>query len=344
MVAMFLPQTRIAMEDLNKLILWPATFVQFWAGGRFYRAAWRAARHGSATMDTLVALGTTAAWGYSVFVTMWPERIHAAGLHPETYFDSASIIIGLVLLGRWLEARAKGRTTGAIRRLVGLQATTARRIRGDLEEDVELAVVVPGDLLRVRPGERVPVDGVVVEGASAVDESMLTGEPLAVTKTAGDVVIGATVNTSGSFVMRATRVGRDTALARIVELVQRAQGSKAPIQRLPARISEVFVPAVLVLAAFTFVAWYALGPEPRLTLALSAFIGVVIIACPCAMGLATPTAIMVGTGRGAEAGILVRGGEALEAAGRIDTIVLDKTGTLTLGHPAVTAVLPVEGV
>ncbi len=343
MVLMFWPQTRIEMEDINKLILWPATFIQFWAGGRFYRAAWRAGRHGGATMDTLVAIGTSAAWGYSVFVTLWPEVIHDAGLHPETYFDSSAIIIGLILLGRWLEARAKGRTTGAIRRLVGLQATTARRLRNGVEEDVELAVVVPGDLLRVRPGDKVPVDGVVVEGMSAVDESMLTGEPIPATKTTGDEVIGATINTTGSFVMRATRVGRDTALARIVELVQRAQGSKAPIQRLADRISEVFVPAVIVVAAATFVIWFAFGPEPRFTLALTAFIGVVIIACPCAMGLATPTAIMVGTGKGAEAGILVRGGEALEAAGRIDTVVLDKTGTLTLGKPAVTAVVAAEG-
>ncbi len=344
MTLMFVPQTRIAMEDLNKLILWPATFIQFWAGGRFYRAAWRAGRHGGMTMDTLVALGTTAAWAYSVFVTMWPEKVHEAGLHPETYFDSATIIIGLILLGRWLEARAKGRTTGAIRRLVGLQATTARRLRNGVEEDVELAVVVPGDLLRVRPGDKVPVDGVLVEGSSAVDESMLTGEPIPSTKQPGDEVIGATLNTTGSFVMRATRVGRDTALARIVELVQRAQGSKAPIQRLADRISEVFVPAVIVVAVATFVVWFAFGPEPRLTLALTAFIGVVIIACPCAMGLATPTAIMVGTGKGAEAGILVRGGEALEAAGRVDTVVFDKTGTLTLGRPVVTTITAAAGV
>ena len=343
MVAMFTPQTSIAMEDLNKLILWPATFIQFWAGGRFYRAAWRAGRHGGATMDTLVALGTSAAWAYSVFVTMWPEFVHEAGLHPETYFDSAAIIIGLILLGRWLEARAKGRTTGAIRRLVGLQATTARRLRNGVEEDVDLAIVVPGDLLRVRPGDKVPVDGVVVEGTSAVDESMLTGEPIPATKASGDEVIGATINTTGSFVMRATHVGRDTALARIVDLVQRAQGSKAPIQRLADRISEVFVPAVIVVAAATFVAWYLFGPEPRVTLALTAFIGVVIIACPCAMGLATPTAIMVGTGKGAETGILVRGGEALENAGRVDTVVMDKTGTLTLGKPAVTGVVPAPG-
>ena len=343
MVAMFTPQTVIDMTDINKLILWPATFIQFWAGARFYRATWRAGRHGGATMDTLVAVGTSAAWGYSVFVTMWPEIVHAAGLHPETYFDSATIIMGLILLGKWLEARAKGRTTGAIRRLIGLQATTARRIRNGVEEDVDLAVVIPGDLLRVRPGDKVPVDGVVTEGISAVDESMLTGEPIPATKNPGDEVIGATINTTGSFVMRATRVGRDTALARIVDLVQRAQGSKAPIQRMADRISEIFVPAVLATAAVTFGIWLVFGPEPRVTLALTAFIGVVIIACPCAMGLATPTAIMVGTGKGAEAGILVRGGEALEAAGRIDTVVMDKTGTLTLGKPAVTAIIPAPG-
>ena len=343
MIAMFTPQTIIAMMDINQLILWPATFIQFWAGGRFYRAAWRAGRHGGATMDTLVVVGTTAAWVYSVFVTMYPEVIHLAGLHPETYFDSSTIIIGLILLGRWLESRAKGRTTGAIRRLIGLQATTARRIRDGVEEDVELALVVPGDLLRVRPGDRDPVDGVVAEGTSAVDESMLTGEPIPVTKSIGDEVIGATINTSGSFVMRAVHVGRDTALARIVDLVQRAQGSKAPIQKLADRISEIFVPIVLLVAALTFTVWFLGGPEPRVTLALTAFIGVVIIACPCAMGLATPTAIMVGTGKGAEIGILIRGGEALEAAGRIDTVVLDKTGTLTLGRPAVSQILPASG-
>ncbi len=343
MVLMFVPQTVIGMTEINKLILWPATFIQFWAGARFYKAAWRAGKHGGATMDTLVAVGTSAAWGYSVFVTMWPEVVHAAGLHPETYFDSATIILGLILLGKWLEARAKGRTTGAIRRLVGLQATTARRISNGVEEDVDLAVVVPGDLLRVRPGDKVPVDGVVVEGMSAIDESMLTGEPIPATKNPGDEVIGATINTTGSFVMRATRVGSETALARIVELVQRAQGSKAPIQRMADRISEVFVPVVLLVAVGTFVVWFVFGPEPRFTLALTAFIGVVIIACPCAMGLATPTAIMVGTGKGAEVGILVRGGEALEAAGRIDTVVMDKTGTLTLGRPVVTTVVAATG-
>jgi Cu+-exporting ATPase len=294
-------------------------------------------------MDTLVAAGTSAAWAYSVFVTLFPEIVHEAGLHPETYFDSSTIIVGLILLGRWLEARAKGRTTGAIRRLVGLQAKTARVVRGDTEVDVELSEVLPGDLLRVRPGEKVPVDGVVVSGASAVDESMLTGEAIPVEKTSGDEVIGATLNTTGTFVFRATRVGQETALARIVEMVQRAQGSKAPIQRLADRISGVFVPIVLALAAGTFALWILVGPEPRITLAIAAFVTVVVVACPCAMGLATPTAIMVGTGRGAEAGILVRGGEALESARRVTAVVFDKTGTLTRGKPAVAEVVAASG-
>ncbi len=344
MVAMFVPQTSVPMETINWLALVPATIIQVWAGRRFYRAAVRAARHGAANMDTLVAVGTSAAWLYSVFVTLLPDVIHEAGLHPETYFDSSTIIIGLVLLGRWLEHRARTGTTGAIRRLVGLQATTARRVVDDRDEDVALEAVVVGDLLRVRPGEKVPVDGVVVEGASAVDASMLTGEAIPVEVTAGTEVIGATLNTSGTFVMRATRVGRDTALARIVDLVSRAQGSKAPIQRLADRIAEVFVPIVLVVAAGTFLVWLLFGPEPRVTLALTAFIGVVVIACPCAMGLATPTAIMVGTGRGAEAGILIRGGEALEIAHRVDAVVLDKTGTLTLGRPTVAEVVVAPGV
>jgi Cu+-exporting ATPase len=343
MLAMFWPQTAIPMDQVNLVVMLPATIVQFWAGERFYRAAWRAAVHRSTNMDTLVAVGTSTAWAYSVFVTLFPDVIHRAGLHPETYFDSSSIILGLILLGRWLEARAKGQTTGAIRRLVGLQAKSARLVRGGVEEDVPLEVVQPGDLLRVRPGEKVPVDGRVTDGGSAVDESMLTGEAMPVEKRPGDEVIGATLNTSGTFLMRATRVGRETALARIVEMVQRAQGSKAPIQRLADRVSAVFVPAILVIASVTFAAWFLGGPEPRLTLALTAFISVVVIACPCAMGLATPTAIMVGTGRGAEAGILIRGGEALEAAHQVDAVVFDKTGTLTLGRPRVVDVIPAPG-
>jgi Cu+-exporting ATPase len=339
MVAMFWPQAVVSLETLNWIALVPATFVQAWAGGRFYRAAWRALRHGTTNMDTLVAVGTTAAWGYSVVVTAFPGLVRGAGLEPATYFDSSAIIIGLILLGRWLEARARRQTTSAIRHLIGLQPATARVVRGDLESDVPLEAVRLGDLLRVRPGEKVPVDGRVVSGGSAVDESMLTGEPLPVEKAVGDEVIGATMNTTGTFVMRATRVGSDTALARIVELVKRAQGSKAPIQHVADRISEVFVPAVLVIAALTFVVWLSAGPEPRLTLALTAFISVVIIACPCAMGLATPTAIMVGTGRGAEAGILIRGGESLETAHRVTAVAFDKTGTLTLGKPGVTAIV-----
>ncbi len=343
MIAMFWPQTVVPMETINRIVLIPATFIQVWAGGPFYRAAWRALRHGSANMDTLVVAGTSAAWGYSVFVALFPEVVHDAGIRPETYFDSSTIILGLILLGRWLEARAKGRTTGAIRRLIGLQAKTARLVRGEMELDVPLAEVRPGDLLRVRPGEKIPVDGIVVEGGSAVDESMLTGEALPVEKRTGDEVIGATLNTTGTIVLRATHVGPDTALARIVEMVQRAQGSKAPIQRMADRVSAVFVPIVLGLGALAFVLWFAFGPEPRFTLALAAFVTVVVIACPCAMGLATPTAIMVGTGRGAEAGILIRGGAALESAGRVRAAVFDKTGTLTVGRPAVVEVVAADG-
>ncbi len=343
MVLMALPAEALSMEARNLIALAPATAIQVWAGRRFYRSAWRAARHGTSNMDTLVALGTTAAWGYSTVITLAPSIMAAAGLEPLTYFDSAAIIIGLVLLGRWLESRAKSRTTGAMRRLAALSATSARRIVGTAEVDVPLEDVVVGDLLRVRPGDKVPVDGVIVEGASAVDEALLTGEPIPAAKGIGDTVIGATLNTTGSFIMRATHVGKDTALARIIDLVERAQGSKAPIARLADRIAEVFVPLVLLLAAVTFVAWMAVGPEPRLTHALVAAITVLVIACPCAMGLATPTAIMVGTGRGAEAGILIRGGEALETAHRIDTVVFDKTGTLTLGRPVVAEVIPARG-
>jgi Cu+-exporting ATPase len=343
MAVMFWPQTSVAMEDINRWVLVPATFIQFWAGRRFYAAAWRAGRHGGTTMDTLVVIGTTAAWAYSVFVTLFPEVIHQAGMHPETYFDSSTIIIGLILLGRWLEARAKSQANGAIRRLIGLQATSARLVRGTDEVVVDLADVQPGDLLRVRPGDKVPVDGIVVEGTSAVDESMLTGEAMPATKQPGDEVIGATINATGSFIFRATRVGADTALARIVSLVEQAQGSKAPIQRLADRVSEVFVPAVIVVAILTFLAWFAFGAEPRLTLALTAFIGVVVVACPCAMGLATPTAIMAGTGRGAEAGILLRGGEALERAERVSVVVFDKTGTLTAGRPEVVGIETAPG-
>ncbi len=329
----------IALEQLNLILLVPATLVQFVLGRRFYVAAGRAARHGSANMSTLVVVGTTAAWLYSTVVTLAPGAVTAAGMEPMTYYDSAAVIVGLVLFGRWLEARAKAQTAGAVRRLAGLQPHTARVVRDGLELDVALAEVQPGDVVRVRPGEKVPVDGRIVDGSSAVDESMLTGEAMPVAKGAGDEVIGGTLNTSGSFLFRATRVGRDTVLAQIVRLVEQAQGSKAPIQRLADAVTAWFVPLVLAIAAATFLVWMLVGPEPRLTYALVATISVLIIACPCAMGLATPTAIMVATGKGAEAGILIRGGEALEQAEKIDTVVFDKTGTLTRGRPEVFEVI-----
>ena len=329
----------IAIGQLNAILFVPASLVQFVLGRRFYSAAWSAARHGSANMSTLVVLGTSAAWIYSTVVTVAPSLVTAASLEPMTYFDSATLIIGLVLAGRWLEARAKAQTAGAVRKLAGLQPRTARVVRDGHEVDIALAQVVAGDVVRVRPGEKVPVDGRIVDGSSALDQSMLTGEALPVARGVGDEVIGGTINTTGSFLFRATRVGRDTVLAQIVRLVEQAQGSKAPIQRLADSVTGWFVPLVLALAALTFVAWMAFGPEPRLTFALVSAISVLIIACPCAMGLATPTAIMVATGRGAEEGILIRGGEALENAEKVDAVVFDKTGTLTRGRPEVVAVL-----
>jgi Cu+-exporting ATPase len=340
---MYAPSLPVTMEQLAWVLVGPATFVQFWAGRRFYRAAWRAAIHRSTSMDTLVVVGTTTAWAFSVLVTLAPEIFRSAGIEPQTYFDSSTAIVGLVLMGRWLEARAKAQTVGAIKKLLGLQAQSARIVRAGREIDVPLEEVRVGDLVRVRPGERVPVDGRVVEGESAVDESMLTGEPVPADKRSGDEVIGGTMNRQGTFLFRATRVGRDTALAHIVDLVRRAQGSKAPIQRLADRIGGIFVPVVLGVGALTFGLWYLLGPDPKLTHALVAFITVVVISCPCAMGLATPTAIMVGTGKGAEAGVLIRGGEALEMAAGIQAVIFDKTGTLTRGRPSLGEVVAAPG-
>ena len=336
----------LPMAELNWLLLIPATFVQFWAGGVFLRAALRQARHATVSMDTLVALGTMAAWGYSTVVTLAPQLVMDAGIEPVTYFDSSAMIIGLILTGRWMEARAKARASGAVAALVSLGARTARRLDGETERAQALVPVEdirPGDLVRVRPGEKVPVDGVVVSGSSSIDESMLTGEPLPAMRAAGDPVIGATVNGNGTLVVRATHVGRDAVLGQIVRMVREAQGTKAPIQRVADRVIEWFVPLVIALASITFVAWWAMGPEPPLTHALVSAISVLIIACPCAMGLATPTAIMVGTGRAADAGVLIRGGEALEAAGGIDVVVFDKTGTLTAGRPGVGAVRAADG-
>ena len=296
-------------------------------------------------MNTLVALGTTAAYAYSVAAIVDHELganiLTATTGHgmPELYFDTSTTVIGLILLGKYLEARAKGRTSEAIRHLIGLQPKTARVLRDGVEVDVAIEAVRLGDVVIVRPGERIPVDGRVVDGYSAVDESMISGEPIPVEKRAGDEVIGATVNKTGSFRFEATRVGRDTALAQIVRLIQEAQGSKAPIQRLADLVSAYFVPAVIVLALATGAIWLIYGPSPAFSYAFKTFVTVLIIACPCAMGLATPTAIMVGTGKGAENGILIRSAEALETAHKLDTIILDKTGTLTAGRPHVTDIV-----
>ncbi|HEV7280525.1 MAG TPA: heavy metal translocating P-type ATPase [Pirellulaceae bacterium] len=327
------------------------TPVLFWAGREFFVGAWNAAKHRAADMNTLVALGTLSAYVYSVVVTIAPGIVQANAhnaVHgqedavvPGVYFEVAAIIVALILLGRLLEARARSKTSGAIRALIGLQPKTARVERDGVERDVPVDRVIVGDVVRVRPGEKVPVDGEVVDGSSSVDESMLTGEPLPVQKGTGDVVIGATMNGSGSLRVRATRVGRDTALQQIVRLVQEAQGSKAPLQRLADVVSGYFVPVVLCIAVATFAVWFVVAPiDERLTMALLTFVSVLIIACPCALGLATPTAIMVGTGRGAQGGILIKGGEALEKVHRLTTVVLDKTGTITRGKPTATDVLP----
>ena len=332
----------VPMDWLSFVLLGLATPVQFWAGRRFYRGAWGALEHGQANMNTLVVMGTSAAYLYSAVATLAPG-LFAAG-RADVYFDTSALIVSLILLGRLLEARAKGRTNEAIKKLAGLQAKTARVMRGGEEFDVPVESVKFGDVVVVRPGEKIPVDGRVVSGESAVDESMITGESIPVMKREGDEVIGATMNTSGSFRFEATKVGQDTALYQIMRMVEEAQGSKAPIQRLADRISAVFVPAVIGVAAGTFVIWLLLGPEPALTFALLNTVAVLIIACPCAMGLATPTSIMVGTGQGAESGILIRDGEALEGAHKLDTIVLDKTGTLTRGEPELTDVVVENGI
>jgi Cu+-exporting ATPase len=323
-------------------VLWAlATPVQFWAGWRFYRGMWGALRHRTADMNTLIAVGTSAAYFYSVVAVLFPGLFTAAGVEPHLYFDTSALIIALILLGRYLETRARGQTSEAIKRLIGLNPKTAVVIRDGEEKEISVEEVQVGDTIVVRPGERIAVDGVVRQGYSSVDESMITGESIPVDKKVGDEVIGATINKTGSFQFEATRVGKDTTLARIIRLVDEAQGSKAPIQRLADVIASYFVPAVIGIALVTFMIWYFVGPQPALTLAILNFVAVLIIACPCALGLATPTAIMVGTGKGAENGILFRSGESLERAHQINTVLLDKTGTLTRGEPAVTDVLAV---
>ena len=320
-----------------------ATPVHFWVGWQFHRGAWAALRHRTADMNTLVSVGTSAGYLYSVLVTFAPG-LFAGGLRGGVYFETVAILHTLIILGRYLEARARGRTSEAIKKLIGLQAKTARVIRSGQEVDIPIEEVRVGDLVVVRPGEKIPVDGVVLDGASAVDESMLTGESLPVEKRAGAEVFGATLNRTGTFRFRATKVGTETALAQIITLVEEAQSSKPPIQQLADRIAEVFVPAVIGIALLSSGAWLIWGPAPALLLALSTFMAVLLIACPCAIGLAAPTAVMVGIGKGAEHGILFRGADALEMVSKVTTLVLDKTGTLTRGEPSVTDIVPVNGI
>jgi len=322
------------------LLLWAlATPVQFWAGLSFYRGAWGALKHRTADMNTLIAVGTSAAYFYSVVVVLFPGIFTSGELEANLYFDTSAMIIAIILLGRFLEARAKGRTSDALKKLMNLKPKTARIVRNGQEKEIPVEDVIAGYEIIIRPGESIPVDGIVSEGFSSIDESMITGESLPVDKKPGDEVLGATINKTGSFRFKATRVGKDTALSRIIRLVEEAQGSKAPIQRLADVISSYFVPIVIGIATITFIVWYFAGPSPSLTFAFLNFIAVLIIACPCALGLATPTAIMVGTGKGAENGILIRNAEALERAHKVDTILLDKTGTLTRGKPMVTNVI-----
>ncbi|MBE9057438.1 heavy metal translocating P-type ATPase [Sphaerospermopsis sp. LEGE 08334] len=317
------------------------TPVQFWCGGAFFRNGWKSLKHHTATMDTLIALGTGAAYFYSLFVTLFPGFFIAQGLETHVYYEVAAMVVTLILLGRFLEHRARGQTSEAIRQLIGLQAKTARVVRDGKEIDVPIQNVIINDIILVRPGEKIPVDGEVIDGNSMVDEAMVTGESLPVKKQAGDEVIGATINKTGSFKFRATRVGKDTFLAQIVKLVQEAQGSKAPIQRLADQVTGWFVPAVIAIAIATFLIWFNF--TGNFTLSLITMVGVLIIACPCALGLATPTSVMVGTGKGAENGILIKDAQSLELAHKIKIIVLDKTGTLTQGKPTVTDFVTAKG-
>jgi Cu+-exporting ATPase len=317
--------------------------VQFWVGWQFYTGAIAAARHRTTNMNTLIAVGTSAAYIYSVTATFFPFVFEIKGYSAHVYYDTAATIIVLILLGRFFEARAKGKTSEAIKKLMGLQAKTARIVRAGTEKDIPIEEVEIGDIVVVRPGEKIPVDGVVKDGHSSVDESMISGESIPVEKKAGDVVVGATINKTGSFKFEAARIGRDTMLSQIINMVQEAQGSKPPIARLADKIASIFVPAVIGIATLTFIIWYFFGPAPSFTYAMLNFIAVLIIACPCALGLATPTSIIVGTGKGAENGILIRGAEALETAHKINAIVFDKTGTLTKGKPEVTDIIAVNG-
>ena len=345
-VAAIIMVVMLSQADVTRLLFqvdWVffalATPVQFWAGRQFYSSAWNALRHGAANMDTLIATGTSVAYLYSGAVTVFGDSAVLEGRASGTYFDTSTAIVGLVLLGRYLETRAKGRASDAVRALIGLQPSWARVLRDGREFDVGIEDVVAGDIVMVRPGERLPVDGEVLEGVSSIDESMLTGESAPVDKVPGDTVYGATVNTTGGFSFRATKVGRESALAQIVKLVEDAQGSRAPVQRLADAVAAYFVPAVVAVAIAAFTVWLFFGPAPAYVNATLVAVAVLIIACPCALGLATPTAVMVGIGKGAERGILIKSAEALETAHRVDVVVLDKTGTVTEGRPSVVEVV-----
>ena len=332
-----------SFTGMNYLLWALATPVQFWAGWRFYKSAWGALRHRTSDMNTLIAVGSSAAYIYSVIATVFPHVFTANGIQADVYFDTSAAIITLILLGRYLEARAKGQTSEAIKKLIGLQPKNAMVFRNGQEQQIPIEEVFAGDLIQVKPGERVPVDGIVREGFSSLDESMITGESIPVEKKPGDEVIGATINQTGSFKFAATKIGKDTTLARIVRLVEEAQGSKAPVQKLADVIASYFVPIVIGIAIVTFLVWFFAGPSPQLTYAFLNFVAVLVIACPCALGLATPTAIIVGTGKGAEQGILIRSADTLERAHKINAVLLDKTGTLTQGKPSVTDIIAAAG-
>ncbi len=334
----YMPGMATQNERLFWLAIGAATlFVLIYSGRHFYIGAWKAFRNHNANMDTLIALGTGTAWVYSMLITIFPEIVPSLARH--AYFEAATIIIALINFGSALEMRARGKTSEAIKRLIGLQPKTARVIRDGVEMDVPIEEVGLDETLRVRPGEKIPVDGHIIEGHSSIDESMLTGEPLPVQKIVGDEVVGGTINKSGSFLFQATHIGKDTALARIIEMVRRAQNSKPAIGRLADKISAVFVPTVLIISVITFLVWANLGPEPRMSYMIVTTMTVLIIACPCALGLATPISVMVGVGKAAEYGVLIRKGEALQVAGRLTTVVLDKTGTITEGKPTVTDIV-----
>jgi P-type Cu+ transporter len=339
MTGLYLPIPMWLHNPWMQLIL--TTPVQFWCGYSFYINTQKAIKRRNATMDTLIVLGTSAAYFYSLFATVFPGFFMSQGLEPQVYYETSAVVITLILLGKLFENRAKRQTSDAIRKLIGLQAKTARLIRNGKEVDVPIAEVQIGDTILVRPGEKIPVDGKIIEGASTIDEGMMTGESVPVKKQLGDEVIGATINKTGSFKFRATKVGSNTLLAQIVQLVQQAQGSKASIQRIADQVTGWFVPAVIALAFLTFIIWFYF--TGNITLALTTTIGVLIIACPCALGLATPTSVMVGTGKGAENGILIKDAQSLELAHKIQTIVLDKTGTITQGKPTVTDFVTVRG-